>query len=102
MTLTVDLENQGQTPFLVTFLISGCIHDKNLILVSILTESRSIIPKKNKVSHMTLTIDLENQGQTSFLVTFLISGCIHDINLILVSILTNLKSVISKKTKLVT
>ena len=36
-----DLENQGQTPFCMTFLISGCKHDTKLILVSILTFSRS-------------------------------------------------------------
>ena len=38
-----DLENQGQTPFCMTFLISGCKHDTKLILVSILTFSRSRI-----------------------------------------------------------
>ena len=36
-----DLENQGQTPFCMTFLISGCKHDTKLILVSILTFSRT-------------------------------------------------------------
>ena len=38
-----DLENQGQTPFCMTFHISGCKHDTKLILVSILTFSRSRI-----------------------------------------------------------
>ena len=38
-----DLENQGQTHFFTTFLISGCKHDIKLILVSILTFSRSRI-----------------------------------------------------------
>ena len=38
-----DLENQGQTLFCMTFLISGCKHDTKLILVSILTFSRSRI-----------------------------------------------------------
>ena len=38
-----DLENQGQTPFCMTFLISGCNHDTKLILGSILTFSRSQI-----------------------------------------------------------
>ena len=38
-----DLENQGQTPFCMTFLISGCKHDTKLILVSILTFLRSRI-----------------------------------------------------------
>ena len=40
-----DLENQGQTLFCMTFHISGCKHDKNSILVSILTFSRSRISK---------------------------------------------------------
>ena len=40
-----DLENQGQTPFCMTFHISGCKHDTNSILVSILTFSRSRISK---------------------------------------------------------
>ena len=35
--LLYDLENQGQTPFGMTYHISGCKHDKKLILVSILT-----------------------------------------------------------------
>ena len=39
----LDLENQGQTPFCMTFLISGCKHDTMLILVSIHTFSRSRI-----------------------------------------------------------
>ena len=38
-----DLENQGQTPFCMTFLISRYKHDTKLILVSILTFSRSRI-----------------------------------------------------------
>ena len=37
LSLLHDLENQGQTPFCVTFLIVGCKHDTNSILVSILT-----------------------------------------------------------------
>ena len=41
LSLLYDLENQGQTPFCMTFLISGCKHDTMLILVSILTFSRS-------------------------------------------------------------
>ena len=43
LSLLHDLENQGQTPFCMTFLISGCKHDTKLILVSILTFSRSRI-----------------------------------------------------------
>ena len=43
LSLLHDLENQGQTPFCMTFLISGCKNDTKLILVSILTFSRSWI-----------------------------------------------------------
>ena len=43
LSLLHDLENQGQTPFCMTFLISGCKHDTKLILVSIHTFSRSRI-----------------------------------------------------------
>ena len=51
---------------------------------------------------MTLTFDLDRQGQTHFYMTFVIFGCIHDTDLILVSILTNSRSVISNKPKLIT
>ena len=37
LSLLHDLENQGQTPFCMTFLISGCKNDTMLILVSFLT-----------------------------------------------------------------
>ena len=40
-----DLENLGQTFFCMTFHIFGCKHDTKSILVSILTFSRSKIPK---------------------------------------------------------
>ena len=43
LSLLHDLENQGQTPFCMTFHISGCKRDTKLILVSILTFSRSWI-----------------------------------------------------------
>ena len=48
--LLYDLENQGQTPFCMTFHISGCKHDTKLILVSILTFSRSRISKMLKTN----------------------------------------------------
>ena len=86
----------------MTFRISGCMYSKDKISVSILTFSRSGISKKNKINFLTLTVDLERQGQTYFYMTVLIFGCIHDTDLILVSILTNSKSVISNKPKLVT
>ena len=51
LSLLLDFDNQGQTPFCMTFHISGCKHDKNSILVSILTFSRSRISKCYKKSH---------------------------------------------------
>ena len=72
LTLTFDLERQGQTHFYMTFVIFGCIHDTDLILVSILTNSRSVISNKPKINHMTLTVDLQNQGQVDYCMTFFI------------------------------
>ena len=48
LSLLHDFENQGQTPFCMTFHISGYKHDTKLILVSILTFSRSRISKMLK------------------------------------------------------
>ena len=48
---------------------------------------------------LSLLHDFENQGQTPSCVTFLISGCEHDIKSILVSILTFSRSRISKMLK---
>ena len=97
-----DLENQGQTPFWVTFLISGCKHDTKLILVSILTFSRSWISDMlQKITwHWRLTLKLE-VTHIHFM-TFLISGCIQATDLILVSILTFSRSRISENPKSVT
>ena len=64
LSLLHDLENQGQTPFCMTFLISGCKHDTNSILVSILTFSRSRITKMWEKYHVTSTVDLKTQGHT--------------------------------------
>ena len=48
LSLLHDLENQGQTPICMTAHISGCKQDTKLILVSILTFSRSKISKMLK------------------------------------------------------
>ena len=85
----------------MTFGISGCMYSTDKISVSILTFSRSGISKKTKPIYLTLTFDLESQGQTHFYMTFVIFGCIHDTDLILVSILTNSRSVISEKNKII-
>ena len=78
LTLTVDLERQGQTHFYMTFPIFGCIHDTNIILGSILTKSRSVISNKPKISYMTLTVDLQSQGRGDYFMTFFIFCCIYD------------------------
>ena len=85
----------------MTVRISGCIYSTDMISVSILTISRSKISKITKLNYLTLTYDLDRQGQTHFHKTFVIFGCIHDKDLILVSILTNSRSVISNKPKLI-
>ena len=86
----------------MTFDISGCMYSTDKISVSDsnFLEVRDL--EKDKTNYLTLTFDLERQGQTHFYMTFVIFGCIHDTDLILVSILTNSRSVISKKTKLFT
>ena len=54
VTLTVDLGTQGHTHsfnvqyYCMTFISSGCIHDADLTLVSILTFSRSRISENPK------------------------------------------------------
>ena len=54
------------------------------------------------IRYLTLTFDLERQGQTHYYMTFVIFDYIHDTDLILVSILTNSRSVIWNKPKLIT
>ena len=73
--------------YYMTFRISGCIYSKDKISVSILSRGQG--SRKNKINYLTLTVDLERQGQTYFYMIFLIFGCMHDTDLILVSILTN-------------
>ena len=67
---------------------------------SSLLEVRDI--KKARMNFMTLTFDLENQGQTYTYVTSFISGCIHVTDLILVLISTLSRSGISNKPKQIT
>ena len=96
LSLLHDLENQGQTPFCMTFLISGCKHDTKLILVSILTFSRSRI--SNMLNSITWPWRLTLKLKVTHIncMTFLISGCIQARHLILVSILTFARSRILK------
>ena len=86
----------------MTFRISGCIYNEDEISVSILTFLEVKDLEKNKTNYLTLTVDLDRQGQIHFYMTFLIFGCIQDTDSILVSILTNSRSAISGEQKLVT
>ena len=97
-----DLENQGQTPFCMTFHISGCKHDTKLILVSILTFSRSRISKMLKTIPWPWRLTLEFKVTHIHCMTFINSGCIHDADLTLVSILTFSRSRISENPKSIT
>ena len=102
LSLLHDLENQGQTPFCITFHISGCKRDTKLILVSILTFSRSWISNMLKTIMWSWRLTLKLKVTHINCMTFLISGCIQARNLISVSILTFAGSRISKNAKSVT
>ena len=84
LSLLHDLENQGQTPFCMTFLISGCKHDTKLILVSILTFSRSGISNMWKKIAWIWRLTLELKVTHIHCMTFHISGWIQATDLILV------------------
>ena len=99
LSLLHDLENQGQTPFCMTFLISGYKHDTKLILVSILTFSRSRISNMLEKITWPWRLTLELKVTHIHCMTFLISGCIQATDLILVSILTFARSRISENPK---
>ena len=73
-----DFENQGQTPFCMTFHISGCKHDTKLILVSILTFLRSRISKMLKTIPWFWRLTLEFKVTHIHCMTFINSSCIHD------------------------
>ena len=55
-----------------------------------------------KISHMTLMVDLENEGQTHLCMTYRISGCKHHADMIFVSILTISRPRMSQMLKLCT
>ena len=86
----------------MTFLISGCIQATDLILVSILTFSRSGISNMLKKITWPWRLTLELKVTHMNCMTFLISGCIQATDLILVSILTFARSRISENLKSVT
>ena len=55
--------------------------------------------RKPKISHRTLMVNLENEGQTHLCMTFHISGCKHHTDITFVSILTFSRPGISKMLK---
>ena len=55
--------------------------------------------RKLEISHLTLMVDLENEGQTHMCMTFRISGCKHHTDMIFVSILTSSRPRMSKMLK---
>ena len=69
------LENQGQTPFCMSYHISGCKHDTKLVLVSILTFSRSGISKLSETIAWPWRLVLELKVTYIHYMTFLSSGC---------------------------
>ena len=75
LALTHDLENRGQTPFCMTFQISGCKHDTKLILVSILTFARSRVSKMLKTITWPWRLTLELKVTHIHCMTFLSYGC---------------------------
>ena len=99
MTFTVDLGTQGHTHSLYDLsylrLYTGYRHDlgvdSNIFMVEDL--------RKLKISHLTLMVDLENEGQTHLCMTFRISGCKHHTDMIFVSILTIWRPRMSKMLK---
>ena len=83
----VDLENEGQTHLCMTFCISGCKRHTDMIFVSILIFSRPVISKMLKHIKYLNCLILELKVIHIFRMTLLISGCVHAIDSILVSIL---------------
>ena len=96
MILTVDLGTQGHTHSLYDFpylrLYTG--YRLDLGVDSNIRKVKDL--GKPKISHMTLIVDLKNEGQTDLCMTFRISGCKHHTDMIFVSILTNSRPRMSK------
>ena len=67
MTLTVDLQNQGQVDYCMNFFIFGCIYDIRLDLGVDLNVFDATDLAVINICHLTLKDDLENQGQSYLL-----------------------------------
>ena len=99
VTLTVDLETQGHTHSLydLSYLRLYAGYRLDLGVDSNICKVEDL--RKPKISHMTLMVDLENEGQTQLCMTFRISGCKHHTDMIFVSILTISRPGMSKMLK---
>ena len=88
MTFTVDLGTQGHTHSLfdLSYLRLYTGYRLDLGVDSNIYKVEDL--RKSKISHLTLMVDLENEGQTHLCMTFRISGCKHHADMIFVSILT--------------
>ena len=99
VTLTVDFETQGHTHSLydLSYLRLYTGYRLDLGVDSNICKVEDL--RKPKISHMTLMVDLENEGQTHLCMTFRISGCKHHTDMIFVSILTISRPGMSKMLK---
>ena len=68
MPLTVDLQNQGQAYYSMTFFILCCIHDIDYYLQVDFTVFDATDLSLITISHFNSKDDLENQGQSYLLV----------------------------------
>ena len=99
LSVLLDLENQGQTPFWMTFVISGGKRGTDLIFVSILTFWGAEMSRKLKSICWRWWLTLKTKVIHMY-PNYLFTSCRkRDTNLILVSILAFCRSGISKKTK---
>ena len=99
MTLTVDLETQDHTHSLYDLSYLRLYTSYRLDLGVDSNNCKVEDLRKSKISHMTLMVDLENEGKTHLCMTFRISGCKHHTDMIFVSILTMSRTRMSKMLK---
>ena len=99
MTLTVDPEIRGHTHSLydLSYLRLYTGYRLDLGVDSNICKGEDL--RKPKISHLTLMVDLENEGKTHLCMTFRISGCKHHTDMIFVSILTISRPRMSKMLK---
>ena len=97
--LTVDLETQGHTHSLYDLSYLR-LYTRYRLDIGVDSNICKVEDLRNpKISHTTLMVDLENEGQTHLFMTFRISGCEHHTDMIFASILTISKPRMSKMMK---